>query len=929
MIGEPDAILLVEFAGDDAATELSTRLERLVELLGDLGLRDAVVRMTDAKAQKELWEVRKAGLNIMMSMKGDGKPVSFIEDCAVPLEHLAEYTERLSEVFRKHGTTGTWYAHASVGTLHVRPILDMRRQGAAQMRAIAEEASAMVREYKGAYSGEHGDGLCRGEWVAWQFGPRLNSAFAEIKALFDPDQSHESRQDRRAAEDGRRVAVPLFRPRYRRVAFAPKLDWSAWNVERDPLTGAERRRRVPVATPPHGLAKAVEMCNNNGHCRKFDAGTMCPSYRVTRDEQHTTRGRANTLRLAALRPARWRGPCGRRRARGARPVRVVQGLQAANVRPASTWPSSRSRPSPRAPSATASRLRDRLIAYLPRYAPTLSRVPWLPALRDRIPGAARARRALARHLGAARAAALARRFPAPAHAVAAADRVARRQGSAAVRRYLHQLLRARKRARGDARARSRRLHRARQRRGRRASAVLRHGRFFPRDWSTKPRPRRGARSMRCCRWCGVASRSSAWSRRACSVCATNSSTTVSATTRNCWRPTPCCSRSSWCAKRPRADSRSRSSTARRPRRIVHGHCHQKAFAAIKPMAEVLGWIPGLSARLIESSCCGMAGAFGYEARHYDVSMAMGELALLPAVRAAPPRALVIADGFSCRHQIRDGAGRDAHARRARARTRARLTAMTKLRVRRLSAMRQAGRMEAAESVPSVLFRALQDDRPRRVGRPSRYRVPVDGRSRRSGAQPNRRDGDSSRPDHAARRSATPCAPCACAIVEIVAREPAERVHRQRRVRAPARRSAPSPAARASGCDGVRLTGPSTTKSTPELARAREFGRVVARRGAQHVVGSRARRRAARAASSARRRSQAAARRVRVAVDQARARRADRARRNRRSREGCSRRRCGQRLLAQLDQPQSAARARLRARCEECVIARAPPPSKSP
>jgi FAD/FMN-containing dehydrogenase len=106
----------------------------------------------------------------MMSMKGDGKPVSFIEDCAVPLEHLEEYTERLTEVFRKHGTDGTWYAHASVGTLHVRPILDMRRGGAAKMRAIAEEAAVMVRQYKSAYSGEHGDGLCRGEWVAWQFG---------------------------------------------------------------------------------------------------------------------------------------------------------------------------------------------------------------------------------------------------------------------------------------------------------------------------------------------------------------------------------------------------------------------------------------------------------------------------------------------------------------------------------------------------------------------------------------------------------------------------------------------------------------------------------------------------------------------------------------------------------------------------------------
>ncbi len=185
LIGEPDAILLVEFIGE-TRDEPVRRLRDLVALMGDLGLPGSVVEMTDAGAQKALWEVRKAGLNIMMSLKGDGKPVSFIEDCAVPLEHLADYVDRLTQVFARHGTRGTWYAHASVGTLHVRPILDLRRDGAAKMRAIAEEASAMVREYKGAFSGEHGDGLVRTEWVGWQFGPRLSRAFEEIKDLFDP-----------------------------------------------------------------------------------------------------------------------------------------------------------------------------------------------------------------------------------------------------------------------------------------------------------------------------------------------------------------------------------------------------------------------------------------------------------------------------------------------------------------------------------------------------------------------------------------------------------------------------------------------------------------------------------------------------------------------------------------------------------------------
>jgi len=189
LIGKPAAILLVEFCGE-RQSELLPRLKQLVDLMGDLGLPGSVVEMPVESAQKALWEVRKAGLNIMMSLKGDGKPVSFIEDCAVPLGHLADYTDALTEVFARHGTRGTWYAHASVGTLHVRPILDMRvggpEGGAAKMRAIAEEASVLVRKYKGAFSGEHGDGLCRGEWIEWQFGPALTEALREIKTELDP-----------------------------------------------------------------------------------------------------------------------------------------------------------------------------------------------------------------------------------------------------------------------------------------------------------------------------------------------------------------------------------------------------------------------------------------------------------------------------------------------------------------------------------------------------------------------------------------------------------------------------------------------------------------------------------------------------------------------------------------------------------------------
>src|SRR5208337_64552 len=280
LIGEPDSVLIVEFHGDDDA-KLARKLDDLDEVMSELGFPGAVVRATDAGFQARIAQVREAGLNIMMSMKGDAKPVSFIEDTAVALEDLADYTERLNEVFARHGTKGTWYAHASVGCLHVRPVLSMKDPAdVATMRVVAEECLALVREYKGSHSGEHGDGIARSEFNAVMFGARIALAFETVKDAFDP---------RGLLNPGRVVRPPrmddrsLFRygPGYAAVGdFAAKLDWS------------------DHPGPLGGMLGAVEMCNNNGTCRAFDASVMCPSWRVTRDEQHLTRGRANSLRLA-------------------------------------------------------------------------------------------------------------------------------------------------------------------------------------------------------------------------------------------------------------------------------------------------------------------------------------------------------------------------------------------------------------------------------------------------------------------------------------------------------------------------------------------------------------------------------------------------------------------------------------------------------
>ncbi|MDQ6944603.1 MAG: FAD-binding oxidoreductase, partial [Candidatus Eremiobacteraeota bacterium] len=273
--GEPGSLLLVEFAGDDPAP-LAERLDELDDTMASLGFPNAVVKLTDAAQQSEMWEVRAAGLNIMTSMRGDAKPISIIEDCAVPLQHLADYTERLNRIFAKYGTTGTFYAHASVGCLHVRPVLNVKHdEDVGKLRAIAEEAFAIVREYGGAHSGEHGDGIVRSEFHEEMFGTRIVEAFREVKAAFDPGN---------VLNPGKIVDAPkmddrtLFRygPKYAPIPLKTELDWSEFGS----FTGA------------------VEMCNNNGACRKTEPGAMCPSYRVTDDEHHSTRGRANGLRLA-------------------------------------------------------------------------------------------------------------------------------------------------------------------------------------------------------------------------------------------------------------------------------------------------------------------------------------------------------------------------------------------------------------------------------------------------------------------------------------------------------------------------------------------------------------------------------------------------------------------------------------------------------
>ena len=667
LIGEPEAILLVEFSGDDP----HGRLDQLVTLIADLGLPNQVVRMVDASAQKSLWEVRKAGLNIMMSMRGDGKPVSFIEDCAVPLEHLADYVARLTEVFEKHGTRGTWYAHASVGTLHVRPILDMRKDGAKKMRAIAEEAALMVREYKGAFSGEHGDGLVRSEWVAWQFGPRLTRAFDEIKSLFDPDGLMNPGKIVKPTkmDDARLFRYP---PGYRMQPLQTALDWSAWNVQNDPVTETLTATGTG-GDPALGFGKAVEMCNNNGHCRKFDAGTMCPSFRVTRDEEHLTRGRANTLRLALS--GQIEGGFASEAVRDALDLCVSckgcrrecpTGVDMAKMKIEFLHHYHRQR---------GMSIKDRLISYLPRYAHWGARLPWLLNLRNTMPGAAALSEkwfgfAAQRSLPSWRSDTFLGGLTYPINADGSVEPQSRGKSAANAGEVV---------LFADTFSNAFEPEVAHD-----ALAVLEAAGYtvhiaLPAD---------GTRRPLCCGRTflatGLVDQAKIEARRTLAALMpyVERGATIIGLEPSCLLSMRdeflvmglgegaqrLASRAllieEFFAREHRAGRlRLPLSALPEKRALIHGHCHQKAFDALTPAVEVLKLIPGLQVDVIDSSCCGMAGAFGYEAAHYDVSMKMAELSLLPAVRNADADTLIVADGTSCRHQIADGT-RATNARHA-------------------------------------------------------------------------------------------------------------------------------------------------------------------------------------------------------------------------------------------------------------------------
>ncbi len=647
--GTPEAILLVEF-GEDNHEENLRRLRRLKDMIGDLGFAfdnsgdkwGGMIEVLNADLQAAITDVRTSGLNIMMSMKGEGKPVSFVEDCAVPLEHLADYTSRLTAIFEKHGTRGTWYAHAGSGCLHVRPVLNLRlEKDVHAMREIAEEAFAMVREYKGSHSGEHGDGLVRSEFNEPMFGSQLARAFEEVKDRFDPNGLY---------NPGKIVRPPkfddrsLFRyaPGYHGKPVSTHLDWSAYPGSRG------------------GFQGAVEMCNNNGACRKLAGGAMCPSYRVTRDERDVTRGRANTLRLAVTGQL---GPDALASDEMAETLKLCVSCKACRRECPTGVDMARMKIEVLAARAAkhGPSLHDRLVGWLPRYAPYAAKWPWLMNMRNgsrvlrtlsEIVGGFSARRSLPKW----------RRDTFHDRSDWAYDAATSAEPMREVVLFADTFNRYFERENLDA-----------------ALSVLVAGGYrvhavWPTDGDERPL---------CCGRTFLAVGQVEQAKR-------EMERTVAALSPYVMRGVPVIGLEPSCLfsfrdevpallkgdavdalagqallleeflAREQQEGRLKLPLGPlRKKALLHGHCHQKAFDAMGAVESVLKLIPELSVETVESSCCGMAGSFGYAASTIDVSLKMGELSLLPAVRKAPGDTLIVADGTSCRHQIHDGSGRQA------------------------------------------------------------------------------------------------------------------------------------------------------------------------------------------------------------------------------------------------------------------------------
>lgn len=621
--GEPAALLAVEFYGETEAA-LASQLDTLEKQLKAEGFGYAFVRCFTAEEKSRVWETRKAGLGLLMGMKGDAKPVGFVEDAAVPIEHLPEYVRRFDEIVTAHDTTASYYAHASVGLLHNRPIVNLKSEtDIEKMHDIAREVRDLLMELGGAMSGEHGDGLVRSEWIESMFGPQIYQALTEVKRAFDPNN---------IMNPGKIIDAPpmtenlRFGADYNTIKIDTYFDFSSQD----------------------GFGRAIEMCNGVGACRKTLTGTMCPSFIGTREEEHSTRGRANALRSiisGALPHTDFTSE------RLQEVLDLCLGCKACKAECPSNVDMAKIKYEVLAHyhKANGLPLHRRMFGEIGAFAPLGSMFApfsnwavnngvskWIA---EKLIGVDRRRDMPT--------------FVRPTYEQWFRKRRSRRTSDKKVVLFPDTFMNYSEPAIGRA-----------------AVAVLENCGFevlFPeKRCCGRPLISEGMldRAVENARYNIDALQGYADAgipiigcEPSCTSAITDDYLELIGTPEAKRVAEATCSFEEFFVKLIEDDALRVEFSTEPQDILLHGHCHQRALVGIQPTVKMLGLPAAHNVSVIDSSCCGMAGAFGYEKVHYDLSMKIGELRLFGAVREKPPGSFTLsAAGFSCRHQLEHGTG---------------------------------------------------------------------------------------------------------------------------------------------------------------------------------------------------------------------------------------------------------------------------------
>ena len=635
--GRPAALFMVEFASDDA-TDVSYRVHELERRARGVKGLTASVPALDPELRDPLWALRSAALPLLFGMPGDRKPVTFCEDAAVAPERLPEFAARFREIFLRHGTDGAFYGHASVGCLHIRPVLNLHDPlDVRKMRSIMEEVTDLVLAFGGSLSGEHGDGLVRSEWNRKMFGPQIYEAFRQVKRAFDPEN---------VLNPGRIVDGPAMEANFRVPPGTPLPD---------PPTVFDYSQHG-------GFFRSVELCNGVGVCRKTQGGAMCPSYRATRDEKDTTRARANALRIASL-----------------------EGSALADSSKLA------SRPSPIAARWVAD-VMDLCLSCKACKAECPSNVDMAKLKAEFTQAYYTTRARPLSHLAMKNIHRLSPR------AAQWADFTNWFAGQRWVRRLMESL------GGIDRRRSLPTIHRDHfrrwfeERQTRHSPPAVRPSKILLLDdcFTTFQEPQIGKSAVEVLEQAGcqvelagiccgraMISKGFLTDARALAMQAipkldayAQAGVPILGLEPSCiltladeWPdlvPGPAARRvaaaaemaEAWLARQVMEGKISLTFPRSATKALFHGHCHQKALVGLKGTVQALKLVPGLDVDVLDAGCCGMAGSFGYEKEHFDISVQIANLQLIPSLNAAPD-ASVIATGTSCRHQIKDLTGRKA------------------------------------------------------------------------------------------------------------------------------------------------------------------------------------------------------------------------------------------------------------------------------